>query len=215
MSTKKTVNQNIFQVIETQEKQNEEHRGIPKAKFLEKIKTLIKTPQEASVMLKNLETIYSKYKFMENNLLRQQIRVKQKIPKLEENIEMINFLKLKNEKGGSLDTRFKISNNLFVNAEIEKCQNVCLWLGANVMMEYPLDEAEQVILKNLSSAKKTLEILKKDLGFLKDQITTTEVNRSRVYNRHGFTFKIDLNFGILFGSPLDITMTLVQEEKKH
>ncbi|KAJ3426371.1 prefoldin subunit [Anaeramoeba flamelloides] len=184
MTNKKIDNKNIFQVTEIQDKQNQEHRGIPKAKFLENIKSLIKTPQEASVMLKNLETIYSKYKFMENNLLRQRIRVNQKIPKLEENIEMINFLKLKNEKGGSLDTRFKISNNLYVNAEIEKCQSVCLWLGANVMMEYPLEEAEKVILKNLESAKKTLEILKKDLGFLKDQITTTEVNRSRVYNRH-------------------------------
>ena len=60
--------------------------------------------------------------------------------------------------------------------------NVCLWLGANVMLEYPRGEAIELLQKNLTQAKQALAELIEDMGFLRDQITTTEVNMARVFN---------------------------------
>ena len=44
------------------------------------------------------------------------------------------------------------------------------------MLEYHIDEAEQMLSKNLESANSTLETVENDLGFLKDQYVTTEVS---------------------------------------
>lgn len=53
---------------------------------------------------------------------------------------------------------------------------------ANVMLEYPRGEAIELLQKNLSEAKKALATLIKDMGTLRDQVTTTEVNMARVFN---------------------------------
>jgi hypothetical protein len=50
------------------------------------------------------------------------------------------------------------------------------------MVEYPLEEAKEVLANNLAVANKNLEQVIVDLKHLKSQITTTEVNVARVYN---------------------------------
>lgn len=50
------------------------------------------------------------------------------------------------------------------------------------MLEYPIDEAKTLLTKNLQTAEKNLKNLAQDLDFVKDQITTTEVNIARIYN---------------------------------
>jgi hypothetical protein len=59
---------------------------------------------------------------------------------------------------------------------------VCLWLGANVMLEYPRAEAIELLGQQLRDAKTALATVIDDMGFLRDQITTTEVNMARVFN---------------------------------
>ena len=62
------------------------------------------------------------------------------------------------------------------------CAQVCLWLGANVMLEYPRAEAISLLSQQLADAKTALATTVDDMGFLRDQITTTEVNMARVFN---------------------------------
>ena len=50
------------------------------------------------------------------------------------------------------------------------------------MLEYPIDEAIELLEKNSHSATSSLESAQKDLDKCKDQITTLEVNMARVYN---------------------------------
>ena len=50
------------------------------------------------------------------------------------------------------------------------------------MLEYTYEEAMELLQKNLTQATTSVEQLDKDLDFIKDQITTTEVNIARVYN---------------------------------
>ena len=50
------------------------------------------------------------------------------------------------------------------------------------MLEYPLDEARDLLTEKLSKAKQSLKEVNEDLEFLREQITTMEVNTARVYN---------------------------------
>lgn len=69
-----------------------------------------------------------------------------------------------------------------MKASIPPTNKVCLWLGANVMLEYNLTDATALVQKNIEAAKKNLSYIEHDLDFLRDQFTTTEVNMARVYN---------------------------------
>ncbi len=44
------------------------------------------------------------------------------------------------------------------------------------MVEYSFEEATVLLSNNLEAADKNLKSLEEDIGFLKDQITTTEVS---------------------------------------
>jgi len=50
------------------------------------------------------------------------------------------------------------------------------------MVEYSFEEARSLLTKNMAGATKTLQTIEEDLNFLKDQITTTEVNIARIFN---------------------------------
>lgn len=50
------------------------------------------------------------------------------------------------------------------------------------MLEYSLDDAHALLEKNLSTANSNLQEIEADIGFIKDNITTTEVNMARLYN---------------------------------
>lgn len=50
------------------------------------------------------------------------------------------------------------------------------------MLEYQVDEAKDLLVDKLGKAKQSLQEVSEDLEFLRDQITTMEVNTARVYN---------------------------------
>lgn len=95
---------------------------------------------------------------------------------------MVQLLQRNNAEKRTVETDFILAHNLYARAEVPPTNNVGLWLGANVMLEYSLEQAEELLTKNHNQAKLTMEQTEKDLDFLKDQITTTEVNIARVYN---------------------------------
>ena len=50
------------------------------------------------------------------------------------------------------------------------------------MLEYPRAEAIALLGQQVTDAKTALATVVDDMGFLRDQITTTEVNMARVFN---------------------------------
>jgi hypothetical protein len=50
------------------------------------------------------------------------------------------------------------------------------------MLEYPIQEAVELLQNKLSSATASQTQVKEDLEYIKEQITTMEVNMARVYN---------------------------------
>ncbi|PSN34373.1 Prefoldin subunit 3 [Blattella germanica] len=86
------------------------------------------------------------------------------------------------ENPKEIESQFMLSEQVYVKAVVPPTDKVCLWLGANVMLEYTLQDAMDLLVKNIESAKKNLGYVEHDLDFLRDQFTTTEVNMARVYN---------------------------------
>lgn len=142
---------------------------------------MLQSENESNVdkVLKSLDEQHSKYKFMEFNIIARKRRLKQQIPDLAKSLEMIKILKNQDKE---LDTQILLSEQVFVKTSVPPTKNVCLWLGANVMLEYPLDEAETLLKQNMDSATTNLKCLEHDQEFLRDQLTTTEVNMARVFN---------------------------------
>lgn len=157
----------------------------------------------ADKVLRRLDEQHSKYKLMEYNISARRRKLKFQIPDLAKSIEMIEILRTQTEDKA---TQFLLSEQVFLKATVPPTKNVCLWLGANVMLDYPLDEAEVLLKQNMESAETNLKCLEHDQDFLrgesevgeffycnyflifmffffiKDQLTTTEVNMARVYN---------------------------------
>nr|QBH72848.1 prefoldin subunit [Nicoletia phytophila] len=159
--------------------------GIPEAVFVDDVDvfmSLAENNNNVEQVLKRLDEQHSKYKFMELNLLAKKRRLKSQIPDLERSLEMIKLLKKHQESPTDIETQFLLSEQVFMKAVLPPTDKVCLWLGANVMLEYTLDDASKLLTKNIETARKNLGFVDHDLDFLRDQFTTTEVNMARVYN---------------------------------
>ncbi|RMX62729.1 hypothetical protein DD238_007098 [Peronospora effusa] len=50
------------------------------------------------------------------------------------------------------------------------------------MVEYPYEEAQELLEKNVALATEKLAQIEEDLSFLRDSIITTEVNIARIFN---------------------------------
>lgn len=154
------------------------HSGIPEAIFLEDVGAFMKNPENESgaAVLQKLDEQLNKYRFMDANLQQKKKRLTVQIPDIKKTLDTVLFLKSKQETNEAFTSHFLLSDNLYTAAEMKPSNVVYLWLGANVMMEYSIDEALSLLTKNLASAKKMLAQVQEDLNFIRDQTTTTEVS---------------------------------------
>lgn len=158
--------------------------------------------------MQRFQEMVSKYTFMQQNVERRGAGLREKLPEMKRTLEVVKFLKKKRKdiadaKDSGLDaddldddsdtnkpssdvieTTFSLQDTLYARANIKPAQvnEVYLWLGANVMVAYPLDEAEELLQTKLDKAKGSLKAAEEDLEFLRIQITTLEVAVARVHN---------------------------------
>nr|XP_061811006.1 prefoldin subunit 3-like [Nerophis lumbriciformis] len=160
------------------------HLGIPEAVFVEDVDSFMKLPgnEKADSALRKLDEQYQKYKYMEVNLLQKKLRLRNQIPQIKQTLEILRHMQKKKDTTEPMETHFMLADNVYCKASVPPTDKVCLWLGANVMLEYDIDDARALLEKNLGTAARNLETLEEDLDFLRDQFTTTEVNMARVYN---------------------------------
>ncbi|XP_076297878.1 prefoldin subunit mgr [Lasioglossum baleicum] len=166
------------------DKEKKSYAGIPEADFVDDVDAFMAKPGNKSVdkVLQMLDENHSKYKFMEYNLVNKRRRLKAQIPDLERALEMIKKLQLEKNNSKDLETQFLLSEQVYAKAVIPPTDKVCLWLGANIMLEYTLDDAQEMLTKNVEAAKRNLGYVEHDLDFVRDQFTTTEVNMARIHN---------------------------------
>ncbi|OQE28458.1 hypothetical protein PENSTE_c003G05396 [Penicillium steckii] len=161
-------------------------RGIPVAPFIDNVSDYVSSREEVEPTLRSFQEMISKYQFMEVNTQRRGTGLREKIPDIKKTLEMVRFLKLRKESSpdADLETNFELNDTLYSRASIspKDMEEVYLWLGANVMLAYPLDEAETMLAEKLTAAEASLANCEEDLEFLREQITTLEVATARVYN---------------------------------
>ena len=110
------------------------------------------------------------------------------MPDIKKTLEIVRLLQQKSKEEEAerreMEANFLISDNIWARAKIPNdTGKVGLWLGANVMVEYSFEEALVLLERNLSNAMFRIQQTEDDIDFLKDQITTTEVNIARIYNQ--------------------------------
>ncbi|KAJ4332571.1 peptide chain release factor 1 [Didymella glomerata] len=156
-------------------------RGIPKAPFVDRVEDYVTDRSEVESTINSFKEMISKYQFMQANTQRRAAGLKDKIPDIQKTLETVKFLKTR-EDADPIETTFELNDTLFAKAEVPPTDEVYLWLGANVMLAYPIPEAVELLSSKLSTAKASLATCEEDLDFLREQITTLEVAFARVYN---------------------------------
>jgi prefoldin subunit 5 len=176
-------------------------RGIPQAKFIENIEDFINpktcTDADVSNFLNELQMRLEQYKFMEESKRSTLSNLETKIPDIQNTLNMCKFLKKRStelEEGENeedleddnkqLSVDYQLNDTIYATAKIpiENCKSVNLWLGANIMLEYPIDEAIEMLTERLEKTNTSKSITLEDLDYLRANITTMEVNTARVYN---------------------------------
>lgn len=157
---------------------------IPAAIFVEDIESFMKKEGTAEAALEKLQRLYSAFKFIEQRLTQKKMKLKMKLPEIEKTYNSLMQMEAQSKLGEPLTTHYELAQSIFAKATINVQENdkVCLWLGANVMLEYPRAEAITLLKQQFDDAKTALATTIDDMGFLRDQITTTEVNMARVFN---------------------------------
>ena len=121
---------------------------------------------------------------MEMNTQRRSVGLKEKIPDIKKTLDMVRFLKISHENAvedaesedegkGAIETHFELNDTLYARAKVaaKDTEEVYLWLGANVMLAYPIAEAETMLSEKLAAAELSLANCEEDLEFLREQIT--------------------------------------------
>ncbi|KAL9122960.1 MAG: hypothetical protein Q9187_000485 [Circinaria calcarea] len=173
-------------------------RGIPQAPFIDKVEDYVSSRVEVDGTMKSFQEMISyalkptgsvhrlccgrKYQFMEVNTQRRAAGLKDKIPDIQKTLDTVRFLQTRKPDSDPIETTFELNDTLYAKALIPPTEEVYLWLGANVMLAYPLSEAEMLLDSKLAAAKQNLANCEEDLDFLREQITTLEVATARVYN---------------------------------
>ncbi|CAD6197027.1 unnamed protein product [Caenorhabditis auriculariae] len=159
------------------------NRGIPTSEVIEDVAGWLTkeklSPEEAELVLREK---YRKYKYVENNMTLSRERMSEKLPEFKNSLAILEVMLEKRDKEEPFETTFLLSDDVYSRAIVNKPDKVSIWLGANVMVEYELDKAKALLEKNQSSVQKLVDDLTAELAFIKDQITTTEVNMAHIIN---------------------------------
>ncbi|KIM29180.1 hypothetical protein M408DRAFT_119789 [Serendipita vermifera MAFF 305830] len=165
--------------------QDENPRGIPRAPFISDVEQHIGGPlAEVESSIRQFQEAIEKYKYMEANLGQRRRGLEEKIPDIKNSLAVVEMLQQRRDNSDvdPLKTTFELNDTLWADATVDDGDEVYLWLGANVMLSYPLDEAQKLLSTKLTGARANLAGLISDLEFLREQITVMEVNTARVYN---------------------------------
>lgn len=159
----------------------------PKAAFIEDVPAFLsarKLEPEAAIL--DLQERMRALRALEGSVASRRARALAKVPEIRAALAAVEgLLRRRKEEGGGGVTHvdYALSDGVFARAALKRdTANVGLWLGAGVMVEYPLEEAQQLLASNLRAAEESAENLGKDLDRIKDGLTVTEVSMARVFN---------------------------------
>lgn len=155
-------------------------RKIPRAEYIEDIADFVRQHgDDAAAAIAALQEKLQKYSFMLDVVQKQKNSLVGSTADLRENLDLINYLE---KQESAFEARYELAAGVYAKAMIPKSDQVSLWLGSHVMVEFPHGEARSLLKKNLGDAEQSIAEMVKNLQFIKEQITMIEVSISRVFN---------------------------------
>ena len=112
--------------------------------------------KEPEATLNELQGLYQQYKQIEQGLQQNRIRLGNKLPEIKRALDTVKMLCDKAGSGEELDMNFELTDAVYAKAKVKDAESVYLWLGANVMLEYPLEEAKELLETNYQNCKNNL-----------------------------------------------------------
>lgn len=161
--------------------------GIPRVQFDEDPVKLILPSRSLEDSILYYRELTQKYRFLEANIEERLQRTEAKRDELAKNLSVVSMLQRAAEKGvKKVQVDFEIGDSMMVRGEVEdpSTVKVHLWLSPAAMVAYDLVDAEKLLAERLKETNKTIGVVEEEQKFLKNQITTAEVNMARLYNHH-------------------------------
>ena len=101
---------------------------------------------------------------MEASKKQQLADLQTKIPDIEKNLDVIKHIKQRKEEGDDkMVTNYELNDTLYSKAtvDVQNLNSVYLWLGAEVMLEYNLEDATELLNERLKRTKNNYKLSKK------------------------------------------------------
>lgn len=135
------------------------------------------TPEATIGAFRNLSV---KYESMLNHLAMREMRISEKIEEITKSIDAISHLA--SHPTSPQTVQYELGDTMFASARLPVGSKVSLWLGANVMLEYELEDAKKLLEEKLTDNKAAFDKIKHDQMFVREQITVLQVSTSRLVN---------------------------------
>ncbi len=116
--------------------------------------------------MKELQEKYERFKTVERALQSEKIRLTQKIPEIEKTLEAVEMLERNHANERETKIKYQLGDAVYAKALIEDPTKVFLWLGANVMLEYELVDANVLLQTNLENCERQKERTDEELAFV-------------------------------------------------
>ncbi len=91
-----------------------------------------------------LEQLRRQYRVLEQQVAQRKARLLLKLPEIQKSLDAVSMLQAQRDKSDPAKVDFELADGVYAKASLRAVDAVSLWLGANVMVEYPLDEAKAV-----------------------------------------------------------------------
>ncbi|KAG0670065.1 prefoldin subunit 3 [Maudiozyma exigua] len=159
-------------------------RGIPAAPFVGEVEEYIKDPNDFELVFSKFQERLSMYKYMQESKASTVKQLRVRVPDIEHTLQVCETLQQQDDDDDDqMEVNYQLNDTLYTKAVVDtKDKKVGLWLGADVMLEYPVEEAVDLLKERHKTAQKSLETALEDVEFLRENITTMEVNCARLYN---------------------------------
>ena len=134
---------------------------------------LSEIPEPAvAIVINHLQNLLNMAQKQEGFVVTTLSELTEKKRELEKDIEVITDLK----EQKTLKSKFQLADSLFADAIVEPLQNVNIWLSNTLLVEYPLDEAIEMLRQRQAEVDKKLVQAGEQRKIMKKIITTIQVS---------------------------------------
>ncbi len=158
-------------------------RGLPTVLFIEDEDAfLLKSGMTEEQAALEMRMAYQQLQQLSNAHTARKEALEDKLPETEKNLAMVRLLKKQKHAGADVHAQYELIGGVYARARVPPTGKVALWMGANVMVEYTLEEAENFLQQSEKDTREALQHCVDDLRHLDDQRNTLEVNINRLHN---------------------------------